>query len=435
MSVGIDKLASELQKVIEEKDKNKKTPYDTEAKVVRVDTEVVWVKIPGGVDETPVQKTVNAKVGDIVQVRVSGGRAFLVGNGTNPPTDDTQANIATEAAQNADRKAADAIDNAYIAKIAAEKAVSDAETAHIAALQASEDAERAETAANTAQTSADNAARSAVVANQNAQSAIASATTAIDQLSIVENVVGVLDLLQKNGNYQATQDEEIQEAKWYFARSGTSPNYVYSVVNNPTSVYHLTEDTAIESGKTYYERTGTGTAEDPYVYTEVVNPVVADIGTYYEKYYELVGVDQAIQNYVSSHLAIDDEGLWLQNGTDANATRVLLSSTQGIKLFNGPTMIAQYGATSQIGDESGFHIKITGNELGFFNGGGVRIAYLNGQQLYITKSVVLQQMDLGTPCGYVDPVTGETGLGQWSWKVHPNGETPSRNNLNLKWVG
>lgn len=396
MSVGIDKLASELQKVIEEKDKNKKTPYDTEAEVVRVDTEVVWVKIPGGVDETPVQKTVNAKVGDTVQVRVSGGRAFLVGNGTNPPTDDTQANIATEAAQNADRKAADAIDNAAIAKIAAEKAVSDAETARIAALQASEDAERAEDAANTAQTSADNASQSAIIANQNAQSAIASATTAIDQLSIVENVVGVLDLLQKNGDYDLTEDIEVQPNKWYFIRSGS------------------------------------GTDTDPYIYAVVQEP----IGNPSEQeWYELVGIDDAIQNYVSSHLAVDEQGLWLQNGTDANDTRVLLSSTQGIKLFNGPTMIAQYGATSQIGDESGFHIKITGNELGFFNGGGVRIAYLNGQQLYITKSVVLQQMDLGTPYGYVDPVTGIAGLGQWSWKVHPNGETPSRNNLNLKWVG
>lgn len=435
MNAKLDAAVKELTQVLLESGKNKTSPYDTQAEVKRVEGNIAWVHIPGGVDETPVRLTMNAQAGDIVQVRVSGGNAWLAGNATSPPTDDTQANVARRVATQAIDKASDAIDSATTAQIAAERAVNDAETARIAALQASEDAERAETAANTAQTSADNASQSAVIANQNAQSAIASATTAIDQLSIVENVVGVLDLLQKNGNYQATQDEEIQEAKWYFARSGTSPNYVYSVVNNPTSVYHLTEDTAIESGKTYYERTGTGTAEDPYVYTEVVNPVVADIGTYYEKYYELVGVDQAIQNYVSSHLAIDDEGLWLQNGTDANATRVLLSSTQGIKLFNGPTMIAQYGATSQIGDERGFHIKITGNELGFFNGGGVRIAYLNGQQLYITKSVVLQQMDLGTPYGYVDPVTGETGLGQWSWKVHPNGETPSRNNLNLKWVG
>lgn len=429
MSVGIDKLASELQKVIEEKDKNKKTPYDTEAEVVRVDTEVVWVKIPGGVDETPVQKTVNAKVGDIVQVRVSGGRAFLVGNGTNPPTDDTRANEASYQAQNAEVHAVNAEAAASDAQKSAESARIDASVAH-------------QMAENAAQ-SASLAAEQASVAQAQAFNATTSASLALNQLSIVENVVGVLDLLQKNGDYQETSDDTVKDNKWYFVRSGTAPDYVYSVVNNVSTDYLLTKDTIVTAGKTYYTRTGAGTTEDPYVYTAVTNPAASELPTYYEYsnspylhgYYELVGIDEAIQNYVSSHLAIDDQGLWLQNGTDANATRVLLSSTEGIRMYKGPIMIAQYGPTSQIGDSNGFHIKITGNELGFFNGGGVRIAYLNGQQLYITKSVVLQQMDLGTPYGYVDPVTGITGLGQWSWKVHPNGETPSRNNLNLKWVG
>ena len=143
MSVGIDKLASELQKVIEEKDKNKKTPYDTEAEVVRVDTEVVWVKIPGGVDETPVQKTVNAKVGDTVQVRVSGGRAFLVGNGTNPPTDDTVAYEASYQAQNAEVHAVNAEGAAADAMKSAENARIDASIAHQMAENATESAEEA----------------------------------------------------------------------------------------------------------------------------------------------------------------------------------------------------------------------------------------------------------------------------------------------------
>lgn len=72
----------------------KTSPYDTTAEVRRIEDGVAWVHIAGGVDETPVRLTINAKEGDNVQVRVSGGTAFLVGNGTSPPTDDTRANIA-----------------------------------------------------------------------------------------------------------------------------------------------------------------------------------------------------------------------------------------------------------------------------------------------------------------------------------------------------
>lgn len=90
MTDSINVLAKELAKAIPSKSKT--SPYDTQAVVKRIDGDIAWVHIPGGVDETPVQLTTNAKKGDIVQVRVSGGRAWLYGNSTNPPTDDTKAN-------------------------------------------------------------------------------------------------------------------------------------------------------------------------------------------------------------------------------------------------------------------------------------------------------------------------------------------------------
>lgn len=65
--------------------------YDTPADVVRVEGSTAWVHIPGGVAETPVQLTIDAKQGDKVQVRVGGGQAWLVGNLSAPPTDDTAA--------------------------------------------------------------------------------------------------------------------------------------------------------------------------------------------------------------------------------------------------------------------------------------------------------------------------------------------------------
>ncbi len=70
------------------------SPYDTTATVVRVEGSTAWVHIPGGVDETPVAMSINAKPGDTVRVRVAGGQAWTVGNDSAPPTDDTAATLA-----------------------------------------------------------------------------------------------------------------------------------------------------------------------------------------------------------------------------------------------------------------------------------------------------------------------------------------------------
>lgn len=80
--------------------KPKTSPYDTEAEVIRVEGSTAWVHIPGGVTETPVSLTIAAQPGDTVRVRVSGGSAWLAGNDTAPPTDDTTAAAAqAEAAE------------------------------------------------------------------------------------------------------------------------------------------------------------------------------------------------------------------------------------------------------------------------------------------------------------------------------------------------
>lgn len=88
----INQLASGLYKTLTESDNRKPKAYDVKAKVLRIEDDTVWVKIPGGIDETPVQRTDNANPGDDVRVRVAGGRAWLVGNNTNPATDDKRAN-------------------------------------------------------------------------------------------------------------------------------------------------------------------------------------------------------------------------------------------------------------------------------------------------------------------------------------------------------
>lgn len=90
------------------------TGTDTTAKVLRVEKGIAWVHIDGGAEETPVYETIACSPGDMVNVRISKGTAFLVGNGTAPPTDDTEAIIANIKAATAQRTADEA---KYIANL------------------------------------------------------------------------------------------------------------------------------------------------------------------------------------------------------------------------------------------------------------------------------------------------------------------------------
>ena len=93
MSKSMTQTVNMLYELIK---RDKKRGYDTTATITRVEDGVAWIHIPGGVDETPAKMTINAKPGDTVQVRVANGRAFLVGNASAPPTDNTVANQAVE---------------------------------------------------------------------------------------------------------------------------------------------------------------------------------------------------------------------------------------------------------------------------------------------------------------------------------------------------
>ena len=105
MSSKYDKIIKNFVQSIRESDKRGTSPYDTTAEVLRVDGDTAWVHIAGGVDETPVKKTIDCKPGDVVQLRVGGGRAWITGNATAPPTDDTKANKANETALSANKRA------------------------------------------------------------------------------------------------------------------------------------------------------------------------------------------------------------------------------------------------------------------------------------------------------------------------------------------
>ena len=130
----IKKLADVLCGLIFDKRERDPEAYDTTATVRRIENGKAYVHIPGGVDETPVDLTIDAAAGDTVQVRVSGGRAWLVGNRTAPPTDDTTARVAQGTAAKAEVRAEQAeetanavngIANSALAQAAAAKQIAD----------------------------------------------------------------------------------------------------------------------------------------------------------------------------------------------------------------------------------------------------------------------------------------------------------------------
>lgn len=109
MSIYEDTVSG-LARLIRPNKQSKTTAYDTPATVRRVENGVAYVHIEGGVDETPVQLTIDAKAGDTVQVRVSGGRAWITGNNSAPPTDDRTAKQAVQKAEEAHVEAAKAVE-------------------------------------------------------------------------------------------------------------------------------------------------------------------------------------------------------------------------------------------------------------------------------------------------------------------------------------
>lgn len=163
-----------------------------------------------------------------------------------------------------------------------------------------------------------------------------------------------------------------------------------------------------------------------------------------------------------------------------NTSTYIQIDGNGFSIFDKLKKIAEYGKDTIIGDKNDFHIEITssytyyilsndtvvdqnktyyiknddeyekvqnptGNphtnnyyeqvkepRLSFFRDGIHEVAYISGNKLYITQSVVLQQMNVGRKIGEIDSFSGEIGKGLWSWKVH---EVNDRNNLYLKWLG
>ena len=326
--------SKELAGLILDAGKRGTSPYDTAATVVRVEGDTAWVHIPGGVDETPVRMTMNARPGDTVQVRVSGGRAWLTGNATSPPTDDA---------------------TAIRAKDTAVKAQDTAERSLDAADQAWKKAGEAEAAAELAKEKADEAGQSAREARASADTANRAASGALTQLSVVEDVVGTLSWISEHGTYELSEDTEVIAGKHYFSRQGDNYDLVIDPTGNPST----------------------------------------------QGYYELSSIDEAITNYVESHLALTDQGLWVTK--DDDAYKILLAS-DGMRVYDDQgNLVAVFGESIQfssdrpqfIGGENAYIVFYDSDNDGApdaINIGGSKVTIMGNKRL----SDLLTSLDIST---------------------------------------
>ena len=334
-------ISKELVGVIRaSKDKGTRA-YDSQATVTRVEGNIVWVHIPGGVDETPVKRTISAKKGDVVQVRISGGSAYLLGNASNPPTDDSEA-----------FKARDTAVEARGLALASEQAAKDAQASADSAARA---ADKAWAKAGEAEEAADQAKISAGEAKESAATANRAANGALTQLSVVEDVVGTLSWISEHGTYAASEDTEVVPGKHYFRKEGDNYNIIVNPSGDPSS----------------------------------------------EGYFELSGIDEAVTNYVSTHLALTDAGLWVVN--DNRSYKILLAS-DGMKVYDAEgNLVATFGESisfsstrpQYIGGEDAYIVFYDSDGDGVpdaINIGGSKVTILGGKKL----SDLLTSLDIST---------------------------------------
>jgi len=387
-----------------------------------------WVLLPGAESPTPVRRlSVDAAKGDTVSATVGNGMVVVDGNISNPSAGMVRVSDVGEradAAGDAAKKAYAHADSAHSAARAAQdqadnalrsatEAQGSADAAAASAARATEHADEAQGQAVRATESADEAERMAVDAVDSAASARSAARTAVTQLSDVEKVVGTVTWIAEHGTYDTAAGTEFDEYTVYYSRSN--------------EVWELTGDEAVDPNKTYYSRTGSGTEEDPYVYSVVLQPVDSELSSYYElvsalftevaepvaedvdTYYTLA-VEDSVQNYIASHLALTNDGLYLM--ADWSLYKMLVAP-DGVHVIDAVNMErAMYGIETRIGPLSDFHITINGNRLEFYQG-ETSASYVSNNQMMMPAGIIRDTLQVG----------------DWAFVAQESG------NLSLTWIG
>lgn len=253
---------------------------------------VVTGTVGGDTDASDAQASANAAVSAAGQAQSAASAAS-----TAAATAVTKADQASAAASAASSAAATADSKAEQAASAAATADSKADAASSAASRAESSASAASAAASRAEGKADAASASADAAQASASNASEYAARALGNLASVESVAETLSWITAHGTMALTQDQQLD------------PTHVYFVQDNNGD----------------YNVGGTR-------YSIVTEPDADDLSTYYE-----LSINQSLNNYVATHLAVDGEGLWLL--PDAGGNTVLIATGAGSRYTTAGTYI------------------------------------------------------------------------------------------------
>ena len=185
-----------------------------------------------------------------------------------------------------------------------------------------EDAARASEAAASAQESADIAAEAADSAQKSADNAGEYAARALGNLSTVQSVAETLTWITQHGTMTLTTDTELDPTHVYFVQDNNG-DYVVGNVH----------------------------------YSIVKEPSADGLASYY-----VLSIDESLQNYVGTHLALTSEGLWILPET--NGYKVLVATGSGTQYTTAGTYIIDAdGATVAVFGSNGTRIMSNGMQV------------------------------------------------------------------------
>lgn len=145
-------------------------------------------------------------------------------------------------------------------------------------------------------------------------------------------------------------------------------------------------------------------------YSKVLEPSEVDLGDYY-----VLDMDDSVQNYISTHLALLDDGLHVSAGAEDYS--VVLSS-DGMEVRNPyGKSVAMYGETARIGDADDIHLLAQATRMSFRSDAG-DVAYIGMGDDEVWR-LFIDQAD----------VEDSIRFGNYVWVKRPNG------NMTIKYVG
>ena len=219
------------------------------------------------------------------------------------------------------------------------------------------------------------------------------------QTQLLNDTIGASEWLSTHASFVPTTDTEVILDKQYYEEIGD---------------YIITSDTSVVVGKTYYTRTGDGSQENPYVYTIVSNPTDSYISTYYEYeitgynkitlseedspvgYYELENVKEAVSDFISTHMSLTPQGLWIQGDKvekyklttdltiDVDKTYYQLENGKYVKVEN-PT-IDNINNYYELFEETDYRVLITSDGMYIYGPKGVISKFSEDIEFYSSQS-------------------------------------------------